>query len=77
MQDIKTSYNGFAFTGEVRVACFYYTIMNGDSGSLVVHRNTAIGNFMGGNSFPSQILPAWVPLIVAEIAGSKRTEPGG
>jgi len=76
MQDIKTSYHDVAFTGEVRVACFYYIIMNGDPGSLGAHQNTAIANLIGGNSFPWQSVAAWVRQIVAEIAGSKRAEPG-
>ena len=77
MHDIKTSYNDVAFTGEVSVARFDYIIMNGDFGSLVVHQNTAIGNYIGGNSFLWQVLAAWILQIVAEIASSKRAEPWG
>ena len=77
MHDIKTSYNDVAFAGEVSVARFDYIIMNGDFGSLVVHQNTAIGNFMGENSFPWQMLAARMLQIVAEIASSKRAEPWG
>ena len=77
MYTIKTRYNDVAFTGKVRVVVFYYVVMTGAFESLVVHRRTAMGNFMAGNSFPLQVLAAWILQLVAEIASSKRAEPWG